>query len=256
MPAAAGRLHEVRIADVLGAVGKRQPRCFGVQVQPLRRRQRLAVRAGGQRQAGGGGVVQYAQDLADGDGAAARWREAAQAVVAAGGAVVAAQRVAQAPETYVRGVAQRIHDVGEIAAEVVAIAAIGAFAQWDAPVVGNLVRGWRAGRLRGEGQGGLAGGAGHRRGAALEAIGQRLPLPVGVEADRYVAVERVRVAGVDDDPAAGFTHSAHLVRHLVDHDVEGGIVRVDTAQRTGVGWAAIEQHVGLERAEQGVGLGG
>ena len=88
-PAAAGGLHEVGVGHIEGAVGKGQACRLGVEVQPLGRGQAVL-----QRQAGGVGVVQDAQNLAHGDGARAGGRKAAEAVVLRAGAVVGAQRLA------------------------------------------------------------------------------------------------------------------------------------------------------------------
>ena len=89
-PVAGGRLHEVGVTQVLGAVGKGQAGRLGIKVQPLRAGHG-AGGAGFQRQLGGIGVVQHAQDLADGDGARAGGRKAAESVVTLLGAVVGAQ---------------------------------------------------------------------------------------------------------------------------------------------------------------------
>jgi hypothetical protein len=87
-PVAGRRLHEVGVAQVQRAVGKGQAGRFGVQVQPVGRRGRGRAgvwHTGLQRQRRRLGVRQDAEDLADGDRAGTRGREAAHAVVTAGG---------------------------------------------------------------------------------------------------------------------------------------------------------------------------
>ena len=89
-PAAGRGLHEIGVGHVERTVGKGQARRFGVEVQP--------VGAGGgaaqtvlQWYGSRVGVLEDAQDLADGDGARTRRRKAAHAVVAGRNLVAGAQ---------------------------------------------------------------------------------------------------------------------------------------------------------------------
>ena len=88
-PVACRGLHKGRITEVLAPVGKRQARGLGVQVQPVGTG--LALHQG---QAAGGGVVQHAQNLTNGNRPRTWRRHAANAHRAGCRVVVKAQRFA------------------------------------------------------------------------------------------------------------------------------------------------------------------